>query len=116
VLHFRKSELKNGIRVVSELHPHSRSISLGLWVMTGTRDERPEDAGISHFLEHLVFKGTKTRSAFQIAKSLESLGGELNAYTTREYTCYNAIVLREHLDQGLEILADIASNLSLIHI
>lgn len=98
---------------MSELHPHSRSVSLGLWVMTGTRDEKPEDAGISHFLEHLVFKGTKTKTAFQIAKSLESLGGELNAYTTREYTCYNAIVLKEHLEKGLEILADLASNMSI---
>jgi predicted Zn-dependent peptidase len=84
LIHFKKSELKNGIRVVSELHPQSRAVALGLWVMTGTRDESESDAGISHFVEHLVFKGTKTRTAFQLAKALESLGGELNAYTTRE--------------------------------
>jgi predicted Zn-dependent peptidase len=112
VLHFKKSQLKNGIRVVSELHPHSRSVALGIWVLTGTRDEKPEDAGISHFLEHMVFKGTRSRSAFQIAKSLESLGGELNAYTTREYTCYHALVLQEHWEKGLEILSDLVSNMS----
>ncbi|MEN0057640.1 MAG: insulinase family protein, partial [Bdellovibrio sp.] len=83
---FKKSELSNGIRVVSELHPASRAVSISIWVLTGTRDETPEVVGISHLLEHLVFKGTKTRSAYQIAKSLEALGGELNAYTTREYT------------------------------
>jgi predicted Zn-dependent peptidase len=112
VLHFKKTELKNGIRVVSELHPHSRSVSIGIWVLTGTRDEAPEDAGISHFVEHMVFKRTKSRSAFQIAKSLESLGGELNAYTTREYTCYHALVLKDHWEKALEILSDLVCNMA----
>lgn len=113
MLHFKKSELKNGIRVVSELHPQSRAVSIGLWVLTGTRDEKPQEMGISHFLEHMVFKGTKTKSAYQIAKSLESLGGELNAYTTREYTCYHAIVLKDHWQKALDILADLVSNMSI---
>jgi len=82
-MQFKKSELKNGIRVVTENHPSARGVSIGVWVLTGTRDEEREDAGISHFLEHMVFKGTKTRSAYQLAKSLEQLGGDLNAYTTR---------------------------------
>ena len=110
---FKKSELSNGIRVVSELHPGSRAVSMGIWVLTGTRDETPGVAGISHLLEHLVFKGTKTRSAYQIAKSLEALGGELNAYTTREYTCYHALVLKDHWEKALDVLADLVSNMKL---
>lgn len=111
---FKKSELSNGIRVVSELHPGSRAVSMGIWVLTGTRDETPEVAGISHLLEHLVFKGTKSRSAYQIAKSLEALGGELNAYTTREYTCYHALVLKDHWEKALDVLADLVSNMKLV--
>lgn len=110
---FKKTELSNGIRVVSELHPGSRAVSMGIWVLTGTRDETPQVAGISHLLEHLVFKGTKTRSAYQIAKSLEALGGELNAYTTREYTCYHALVLKDHWEKALDVLADLVSNMKL---
>ncbi len=111
---FNKSELSNGIRVVSENHPGSRAVSMGIWVMTGTRDETPDVAGISHMLEHLVFKGTKTRNAYQIAKSLEALGGDLNAYTTREYTCYHAMVLKDHWEQALDVLADLISNMHLV--
>ncbi|WP_374001632.1 M16 family metallopeptidase [Bdellovibrio bacteriovorus] len=111
---FKKTELSNGIRVVSELHPGSRAVSMGIWVLTGTRDETPEVAGISHLLEHLVFKGTKNRSAYQIAKSLEALGGELNAYTTREYTCYHALVLKDHWEKALDVLADLVSNMKLV--
>lgn len=110
---FKKSELSNGIRVVSELHPGSRAVSISIWVLTGTRDETPEIAGISHLLEHLVFKGTKNRSAYQIAKSLEALGGDLNAYTTREYTCYHALVLKDHWEKALDVLSDLVSNMHL---
>lgn len=110
---FKKSELSSGIRVVSELHPGSRAVSISVWVLTGTRDETPEIAGMSHLLEHLVFKGTKTRSAYQIAKSLEALGGELNAYTTREYTCYHALVLKDHWEKALDVLTDLISNMHL---
>ena len=98
---------------MSELHSESRAASLGLWVSTGTRDEAPGDEGISHFLEHLVFKGTKTRSAYQIAKSLEQLGGDLNAYTTREYTCYHALVLKDHWRKALDVLSDLVSNMEM---
>ena len=110
---FKKSILKNGVRVVTEKHPHSRSVSVGAWVQTGTRDEASDQIGISHLLEHLVFKGTKTRNAYQIAKSLESLGGDLNAYTTREYTNYHALVLKEDWQAGLEILADLICNMKI---
>lgn len=112
-MQFKKTELKNGIRVVTENHPSSRSVSLGIWVLTGTRDEEEENAGISHFLEHMVFKGTKTRSAYQIAKSLEQLGGELNAYTTREYTVYHCLLLKDHWKKGLEVLSDLVSNMQM---
>ncbi len=113
MVRFKKTTLKNGIRVVTEMHSESRAASLGIWVGTGTRDEAPGDEGISHFLEHLVFKGTETRSAFQIAKSLEALGGELNAYTTREYTCYHALVLKDHWQQALDVLSDLVSNMKM---
>lgn len=110
-IRFEKSVLNNGIRVVSERHHYSNSVSVGIWVATGTRHESDSMAGVSHLLEHLVFKGTKTRSAFEIAKSLESLGGDLNAYTTREYTCYHAMVLKDDWKVAVEVLSDIVSNM-----
>jgi predicted Zn-dependent peptidase len=110
---FHKSELNNGIRVLSEQHPNSRAVSLGIWVLTGTRDEAAAEGGISHLLEHMVFKGTKSRSAYQIAKSLEALGGDLNAYTTREYTCYHALVLKDHWEKALDVLCDLISNMQI---
>jgi predicted Zn-dependent peptidase len=113
VIQFQKSELDNGIRVLSEQHPMSRAVSMGIWVLTGTRDEAENEAGISHLLEHLVFKGTKTRSAYQIAKSLEALGGDLNAYTTREYTCYHALVLKDHWEKALDVLCDLITNMDI---
>ncbi|MCE3011295.1 MAG: insulinase family protein [Proteobacteria bacterium] len=111
MIRFKKTVLENGLTVVSEAHPQSHAVSIGVWVLTGTRDEPESDAGVSHFLEHMVFKGTKTRSAFQIAKSLEQLGGDLNAFTTRENTCYHALVLKDHWRQGLEVLSDLVSGM-----
>lgn len=99
--------------MVSEFHPHSKSVALGVWVLTGTRDENPEEIGISHFVEHLVFKGTKKRNAYQIARSLESLGGDLNAYTTREQTTYHCTVLKEDWKTGLEVLSDLVCNMKI---
>lgn len=110
---YKKTVLSNGVRVVTEQHSQSKSVSIGVWVLTGTRDEAPEDVGLSHFVEHLVFKGTKTRNAYQIAKSLESLGGDLNAYTTREYTNYHCLVLKEDWKTGLEVLADLVCNMKI---
>lgn len=110
---FAKSTLKNGIRVVSERHTHTRAVSIGIWVMAGTRDETVHQAGISHFLEHLTFKGTQRRSSYQLAKALEEVGGELNAYTTREYTCYHALVLKDHWKRAVEVLADLVCNMNL---
>lgn len=110
---FSKSTLKNGIRVVSETHNNTLAVSIGIWVMAGTRDENKDQAGISHFLEHLTFKGTRKRSAYQLAKALEEVGGELNAFTTREYTCYHALVLQDHWKRAVEVLSDLVSNMDL---
>lgn len=113
MVRFKKTELSNGVRVVSEMHSESLAASIGIWVGTGTRDEEKGHEGISHFLEHLVFKGTKTRSAYQIAKALEALGGDLNAFTTREYTCYHALVLKDHWKIAMEVLSDLVNNMDL---
>lgn len=110
---YKKSVLSNGVRIVTEQHSHSKSVSIGVWVLTGTRDEANDEVGLSHFVEHLVFKGTKTRNAYQIARSLESLGGDLNAYTTREYTNYHCLVLKEDWKTGLEVLADLVCNMKI---
>ncbi len=104
---FQKTRLRNGLRVVTEQVPGVRSISLGVWVDVGSRHERTDEGGLSHFVEHLVFKGTKGRNARQIAASLESLGGALNAFTTREQTCYTARVLDEFLPEAVDVLADL---------
>lgn len=110
---YKKSVLSNGVRIVTEQHPYSKSVSIGVWVLSGTRDEGVHEVGLSHFVEHLVFKGTKTRNAYQIAKSLESLGGDLNAYTTREYTNYHCLLLKEDWKIGLEVLADLVCNMKI---
>lgn len=107
---YRKSVLPNGIRVVTEMIPHVRSVSLGVWANVGSRDENEKQNGISHFLEHMVFKGTKKRSVREIAQSLESLGGYLNAFTTKEQTCFYARVLDLHVDEAMDVLADLVQN------
>jgi len=107
---YRKTVLENGIRVVSQKMPGVRSVSIGVWIDAGSRDEKSEENGISHFIEHLVFKGTKKRSAKEIAVALESVGGSLNAFTGREHTCYYAKILEEHVEIALDILSDILKN------
>jgi predicted Zn-dependent peptidase len=101
------TRLPNGIRVLSERLPDLPSVTVGIWVENGSRYERDEQAGISHFLEHLFFKGTERRSAARIAEEIDAVGGVLNAFTGKEYTCYYAKVLREHLPLALDLLADI---------
>lgn len=107
---YKKSILSNGVRVVSENIPYVRSVAVGIWVGAGSRFESDEYSGISHFLEHLFFKGTEKRTAKDIAESLDAVGGQLNAFTTKEYTCYYAKVLDEHLDLALDVLADMFYN------
>ncbi len=103
----RTSRLASGIRLVTESMPDVCSASLGIWVGTGSRDETEAQAGISHFLEHLLFKGTEARSARQIAEAIDAVGGDMNAYTTKEYTTFYIRLLAEDLELGLDILSDI---------
>jgi predicted Zn-dependent peptidase len=106
---YRRTVLSNGLRVVSEKMPNVKSVSVGIWVDVGSRQETLRENGISHFIEHMCFKGTRRRSAKEIAQSLETLGGTLNAFTSRENTCFYARVLDEHFEQGFDVLADITT-------
>ncbi len=106
----QKTILDNGIRIVSEKIDYGQSVSLGIWVAAGSRNESKELNGISHLLEHMIFKRTDSRSAYDIATSLESLGGSLNAFTDREFTCFYAAVLEENLPQAVDVLGDIIQN------
>jgi predicted Zn-dependent peptidase len=101
---------QNGVRIVLENIPTVRSVAIGVWIGTGSRDENPKNNGISHFLEHMFFKGTKTRSAREIAESFDSIGGQVNAFTSKEYTCYYAKVLDTHAQYALDVLADMFFN------
>ena len=102
--------LPNGLLVLSEEMRHIRSISIGIWIKTGSRDELPEFNGISHFVEHMVFKGTTTRSARDIARQVDSIGGNMDAFTGKETICFNIKVLDEHLPIALDILSDLVLN------
>lgn len=104
--HYDKTVLPNGLRVVTEEIPYVRSISLGIWVDVGSRDEISTNNGISHFLEHMVFKGTKNYTLQEIARSLESVGGYLNAFTSKEHTCFYARALDAHLGTAMSVLSD----------
>jgi predicted Zn-dependent peptidase len=99
--------LANGVRVITETMPHVRSVSVGIWVGSGSRRETPEQNGISHFIEHMLFKGTENRSAEDIARSVDSIGGNLDAFTAKELVCYNCKVLDEHLSLAFDVLADL---------
>lgn len=107
---FQKTELSNGLKIVTETVPSVRSVSIGFWIGIGSRDEKENISGISHFLEHMLFKGTEKRTARDIVSSFEALGGDVNAQTSREYTVYYARILDQHLPQALEILSDILKN------
>ena len=103
----RKTVLDNGLTVVTRRMPHVRSVSVGLWVPAGSRHENPRTSGVSHFVEHMLFKGTDRRSARQIASEVDAVGGEINAFTGREYTAYYIKVLDEYLERAVDILADL---------
>lgn len=102
----RKSTLPGGLRVVSETIPSMRSLSVGVWIKTGSRDESDREAGITHFLEHMLFKGTEKRNFFEIAQTMESVGGYLNAFTSPEHTCYYARCLDSELERAIDVLSD----------
>ncbi len=106
----RTTTLPNGLRIITEKMPSLASVSVGSWVMAGGRHEAPEQNGIAHFLEHMAFKGTNTRSALQIAEAIEDVGGYINAYTSREMTAYYARVLKDDVPLALDVVSDIVLN------
>src|SRR3984957_15839859 len=105
-----RATLPNGIRVITEQMPHVRSVAVGIWICSGSREETEDDTGISHFIEHMVFKGTKNRSAEQIARSVDSIGGGLDAFTSKELVSYNVKVLDEHLPEAFDVVTDLVRN------
>jgi predicted Zn-dependent peptidase len=102
--------LPNGIKVITEAMPHVRSVSVGVWISSGSRRETAEQNGISHFIEHMLFKGTANRSAEAIARSVDSIGGNLDAFTAKEMVCFNTKVLDEHLPVAMDVLSDLVLN------
>jgi predicted Zn-dependent peptidase/type II secretory pathway pseudopilin PulG len=106
----RRETLPNGLTLLTESMPHVRSVSLGVWLRLGSRHEKANVNGISHFIEHLVFKGTETRTAREIALTADSVGMQLDAFTTKEYTCFYAKMLDEHLPRAVDLLADIVQH------
>lgn len=107
---YTKDTLDSGIRVVSEYIPYVNSVSIGIWIANGSRNEDMSNNGISHFIEHMMFKGTSLRTARQIAESIEEIGGQLNAFTGKEATCYYVKVLDTHIDIAVDVLSDMLLN------
>src|SRR5687767_12871775 len=99
--------LDNGLRLITETMPHVRSVTIGVWLMRGSRHESDDRGGIAHFVEHMLFKGTATRTAEDIAQQIDSIGGQMDAFTAKEYASYYLKVLDEHLPLALDVLADI---------
>ena len=106
----RRSVLPSGLRIVTEEVSSVRSAAIGIWVNVGSRDETPAVAGASHFLEHLLFKGTKRRNALEISSSIESVGGEMNAFTSKEYTCFYARVIDTDLPMAVDVVSDLITS------
>lgn len=102
--------LPNGLRIITQRIPHACSVTIGIWVVGGSRQERPEIGGVSHFIEHLLFKGTEKRTSFEVAREIDSIGGFLNAFTGREFVCYYAKSLADFFPKALDLLADIFLN------
>ena len=103
-------KLENGLRVINEYMPYSKSIAFGIFVKNGSRNEPEDLSGVSHFIEHMLFKGTGKRSQKNIAEDMDAIGGEINAYTAKEYTCYYMRVLDENIDSAMELLCDMFFN------
>src|SRR5438105_5671652 len=106
----RRTTLPGGLRVISEQIPSVRSVAFGIWAGVGSRDETPRLAGSSHFLEHLLFKGTRRRGALEIAAVMDAVGGEMNAFTSKEYTCYYARVLDADLPLAVDVVSDMVTS------
>jgi predicted Zn-dependent peptidase len=106
----RRTVLPGGLRVVTETMPSVRSVTFGIWTGIGSRDEKPEESGATHYLEHLLFKGTPTRSALEISAAIDAVGGEMNAFTAKEYTCYYARVLDTDLPLAIDVICDLVTS------
>src|SRR4030067_2440687 len=104
---YKKIIFENGIPLLTEANKETRSVSIGIWIKVGARKESVKKNGISHFLEHMFFKGTKKRTAKDIAVEIDSLGGELNAFTSRETTTFYIKVMEEHIDKAVELIMEI---------
>ncbi|HEY6938245.1 MAG TPA: insulinase family protein, partial [Terriglobales bacterium] len=102
-----REALPNGLTIITEEMQHIRSVSIGIWIKSGSRDEDPQWNGISHFVEHMVFKGTKSRTAEDIARQVDSIGGNMDAFTAKECICFNVKVLDEHLPIAMDVLSDL---------
>lgn len=107
---YQRATLSNGLKIICEPIPYVHSVTIGIWVGTGSRYEDPKYNGISHFIEHMLFKGTSRRTTKEIAEAIDAVGGQLNAFTTKEYTCYYAKVLDECFHLGIDLLADMFTN------
>ena len=107
---YKCQTLENGLTIIGEEIPYLKSISLGIWVKAGSIIETKENSGVSHFIEHMLFKGTKNRSSKELAREIDNLGGILNAFTSKECTCFYVKLLDEHIDIGIEVLSDIILN------
>lgn len=110
----KKTTLDNGLKIATEQIESVKSVSVGIWVKTGSRNETDKQAGITHFLEHMLFKGTESRSSYDIAMSMESVGGYLNAFTSSEYTCYYSRCINTQLSKALDVLSDMVLNPSFL--
>src|SRR5260370_26773711 len=106
-MQFHTDVLPNGLRIVGETNPSARSVALGFWVRTGARDETPDLSGVTHFLEHMIFKGTERRDAFAVNRDLDRIGASPNAFTSEENTVFHASVLPEYLPRAVDVLSDI---------
>ena len=106
---FDQLTLENGLRIIGERIEHVRSVSVGLWLGAGSQYENADEGGVSHFLEHMVFKGTKKRTARQIAEEMDAVGGQLNAFTAKECTCFYAKVVDEHLPLAMDVICDLVT-------
>ncbi len=106
----KTTTLRNGMILVSESLTSVKSVSIGIWIHNGSIDENEENNGISHFIEHMMFKGSKKRDAKQIAEDMARIGGRINAFTAKEYTCYYAHTLDQHLDVAIDVLADMLTH------
>ncbi|MDY5964968.1 MAG: pitrilysin family protein, partial [Peptostreptococcus porci] len=110
MINIKYKTLKNGLRIVGDEVPYVHSVSLGVWINTGSRMEDESNFGIAHFIEHMLFKGTKNRSAKKISNDIDYYGGNINAFTTHDNTCYHVKMPYNHIERGIEVLSDIIKN------